>query len=64
MSEEDRLVPMRHARMALGVSQWTINKLITSGRLNIVHLGPRTRRIRTSDVVRLMKEGINDEHPN
>jgi excisionase family DNA binding protein len=53
-----RLVTIKDAAKALSVSRGQVYRLVASGALRVVKLGPQTVRIPAEDLVRLAREGV------
>jgi len=55
--DQSRLLTIGEAARRLGIAPRTLTGWITTGRGQAVRLGPRTTRIRESEVQRLIEEG-------
>gem|GEM_PF-4948126 len=55
-SQEPLLVTPRRAATLLSVSERTVRRMISSGRLEVVRLTPDTPRVRYDSIVRLIAD--------
>jgi excisionase family DNA binding protein len=53
-----RLVTIKDAARALAISRGQIYRLVASGALRVVKLGPNTSRVPAEDIERLIREGV------
>lgn len=52
---DDQLLTIEQVSDYLGVSYRTVTRWVSSGRLQAVRIGPRTRRIRRGDLARIVQ---------
>lgn len=50
------ILTFAEVRRLLKISQSTLNRLVKSGRLPVVYLGPRTPRVRKEDLEALLRQ--------
>lgn len=61
--ERSDLMTPSEVREVLGVSRWTLARLVALGRLPRIDLGPRTARYVVGDVMALKRARGRDEGP-
>jgi len=52
IEEPDQLLRYRECLAILGISQSTLNRLVASGEIKVVHVSARSRRIKRSELTR------------
>jgi excisionase family DNA binding protein len=58
--DEPKVVSVPEAAKLLGLSRSTVWRYIEEKRIETIHLGPRSTRIRMETINRLVKDGIPD----